>query len=272
MASEPELGPPLAQRELAAELKRRRRRAKKTPADVEEAGIVSRATLYRYESGEHRPDPSKVGDLLRLYGADDPTVEQAKRHARRTRERGWWQRYGEGRAGFVTYLGLESSARRLLTFQGLIPGLFQTQEYAWHVEQESALTVNQDTIRDTVAVRMERRAKALERSLEVVAVLDEAALRRHVGGPEVLSRQIRYLLELTDLPLIKILILPWHAGAHPADVGPFTILEFGGYSPIAFAQAYPGAHYMEEADHVKRMYAIFEAVSGKAVPIKEFMS
>jgi hypothetical protein len=129
---------------------------------------------------------------------------------------------------YSTYIGLEAEATTLLTYQHVIPGLFQTEDYAEAINRATISGVSDDALEQRVEVRMQRQAVLTKPdALEVRAVLDEAALRRLVGGQSVMRKQLARLAELAELPNVIIQVIPFSAGAHPGTlVGPFVILQY----------------------------------------------
>jgi hypothetical protein len=165
--------------------------------------------------------------LLDVYEVTDE--EQRKRlHTltREARKKGWWQLYSD--IPYSTYIGLEAEAESFLTYENVIPGLFQTSDYAQAINRATGPGLSEDVLEQRLDVRMQRQ-QVLTQSppLEVRAVLDESALCRAVGGREVMRKQLARLLELAELPNILVQVIPFSGGAHPGTlVGPFVILRF----------------------------------------------
>ncbi len=187
----------------------------------------SNSKLSRIETGRTTPTAPDVSKLLDLYDVHD----QARREelavlTREAKRKGWWQLYSD--IPYSTYIGLETEAATMLTYQHVIPGLFQTEGYAEEINRETISGVTDDALEQQLEVRMQRQ-QVLTKSdaLEVRAVLDEAALRRVVGGKEVMRAQLLKLRELGDLPNVIIQVIPFSAGAHPGTrVGPFVVLQY----------------------------------------------
>jgi Domain of unknown function (DUF5753) len=164
--------------------------------------------------------------LLRLYDVtDDEEINRLVGLARISRQRPWYNELqGVVNPDFAKYLGYENSASTIRDFQPLIiPGLLQTDDYARAVL--SALGASR--IDDRVDLRMQRQERLEgEEGPYIVCVVDEAALRRDVGGPAVMRRQLRQLQAAAGLPKVSVAILPFTAGAHPGMLGSFAIIEF----------------------------------------------
>ena len=224
------LSPTARQRRLMAELIRLREGSGLSRAQVAERVGATDSTLWRYETGATRPKPGDVAILLDVYGIHGAEREELIEMAKHARKRGWWHRHRQSlKPGFDSYIGLEAAASVVRTFQTLVvPGILQTEGYARAIIEQTAITSVPDQVDEKVLVRLSRQELLTREDdpLQVVAVLDEAVLHRQVGGPEVMSEQIRHLLELTRRPNVTIRVVPFTQGAHAGMDGPFYLLEF----------------------------------------------
>ncbi|MER7901139.1 helix-turn-helix transcriptional regulator [Streptomyces sp. NPDC096046] len=200
-----------------------------------DAGHVIRASaskISRMEAGRHGFKLRDVADLLTLYGVTDEAeratllalAEQANAPA-------WWRHYSDVvPASMQTYLGAEQAASLIRCFQvQRVPGLLQTADYARAAVRLVHPDAGAAEIDRRVALRMARR-RILHRQppTQLWAVIDEAALRRPVGGTRVMRDQLRHLIEICRLPHVTVQILPFAVGAHAAEGGPVTILRLPG--------------------------------------------
>ena len=148
---------------------------------------------------------------------------------RQANEPGWWHRYNDLLpTWFQAYVGLEEAAARIRTYEvQFVPGLLQTKEYARAVITAGAAGLGAEEIARRVDLRLERQ-RVLDRPDGPVfwAVIDEAALRRPIGGAEVMRAQLEHLAELMRQPNITIQIMPFSFGGHSAEGGAFSILRF----------------------------------------------
>jgi hypothetical protein len=126
------------------------------------------------------------------------------------------------------YLAMEDAATRIRSWQSsLIPGLFQIPEYTRALCVASAAWEDPADIERDVEVKQKRQGRLLgERPLQLHAVIWEAALRQEVGGPHIRRAQLERLLEVAELPNVRLQVLPFRTGAHPCISGPFSILSF----------------------------------------------
>jgi hypothetical protein len=175
-----------------------------------------------------------MGDLrslLDLYQVSGSVFDRLSELCRTAGQRGWWDAYGGSlRSGYSTFLALENDADSERSYsQTIVPGLFQTSEYAEHIMRASLFAVPPGEIARRVQARLARR-RLLDRDnpLQISMVLDEGVLRRHVGGPDVMVAQISHLVELAERPNITLQILPFEKGPHIGLTGAFVVLSFPG--------------------------------------------
>lgn len=196
-----------------------------------EAGHAIRSSesdVSRLESGRLGLKPRDVADLLTLYGITEKTEHATARDlAVRSNSPGWWQPYADVIPPWMlTYLSMEQSAQVIRGFElQFIPGLLQTEDYAYAVIRRGHPRAPQAEIERRVELRM-RRQQVLHRSVppHLWVVIEEAALRRTVNDRDVMRAQLKHLIELSsDLSHITVQILPFEAGGHPA--GPVTLLR-----------------------------------------------
>src|ERR1700734_623142 len=203
-----EHSPTVRRRRLAAELRGLREAAKLTCEEVAEHLECSASKISRVETGRVSVSPRDVRDMLQIYGVPPDQREELVQLARDSRQKGWWHAYSDSiQPHFATYLGLESAASEIRIYEvSLIPNLLQTEEYARAVISAGMVTSPQDDIERQVALRMARQPP-LTRSTDppkVWAVLDEAALRRRVGGAGLMRLQLENLLGLSALANVSL--------------------------------------------------------------------
>jgi Domain of unknown function (DUF5753)/Helix-turn-helix domain len=188
----------------------------------------SASKISRVETGRVSVTPRDVRDLLDIYGAPAELHESLMQLARESRQKGWWHAYGDTvQPHFATYLGMESAASEIRVYAvSRIPSLLQTGDYAREVAASELVQRPDSDLNRIVAMMAERRRLASASGPKIWAVLDEAAVRRLVGGQEVMRAQLEYLLEVGTRPGISVQVIPFSGGAHPAMGRPFTILSF----------------------------------------------
>jgi transcriptional regulator with XRE-family HTH domain len=223
-------GPTVHRRRLRGELRRARSEAGRTQREVAQAMDWSLSKLIRIESGAVSVSTTDLKALLDHYGVSDrQEVERLVELAQAGKDRrGWWSTYRDAVSQqYLTFLAHEDAASSIQQFEPLlVPGLLQTEAYARTVLQALAQTAPSKRIDDWVDLRMKRQ-DLLERDPlpELLFVLDEAVLRRPVGGPDMMRAQLNKLQQLAERPNITIEVVPFSAGAHPGMKGSFVILE-----------------------------------------------
>ncbi|MDX2545153.1 helix-turn-helix domain-containing protein [Streptomyces sp. WI04-05B] len=221
-------------RRLGAELLRLRDTSGKTQQQAAEVINATNSKIVKMERGWVPMRDPDIRVLCESYGLSDPKalarlLSLARLDRERRKAKGWWQ--DSPHPGSLSeYIALEDAASRVRTWQlSLIPGLFQTAEYARSVTvtEGAGVWVDPDEIERLVDIRMRRQARLHdERPLQLYAVVWEAALRQLIGGPDTMRAQLEHLLEVAELPNVRVQVLPFRAGGHPCISGPFTIISF----------------------------------------------
>ncbi|MEV4180111.1 helix-turn-helix transcriptional regulator [Streptosporangium canum] len=248
--------PAWARKQLADALKEARERCGLSIKDAAKALAVDSSKISRIENNDWKlPSLRYVDDALTVYQVTDPKRrEQLLIWAEEGRQKGWWEEYRD--VLDPTLLGYEAEASAIRTYEALlVPGLLQTPAYAEAVFR-GGQAVDDGLIARRIEARLARK-RTLERDTppSFYAVIDEAALRKHVGGPEVMREQIQHLVTMADRPNIIIQIMPDAVGAHAGMSGPFTVLEYStssGAPAVVHLETAAGDFYVEERDAVER--------------------
>ena len=266
-------GGPTVQRMLVgAKLRRLRTDLGLTREQAADHIRASAWKIHRLENGQVGFKERDLRDLLDLYQEHDPQeVADTLAMAREANHPGWWQHYGDVLpAWFRAYVDLESAASLIRTYEGqYIPGLLQTDDYIRAVVHAAHLTDSSDEVGRRVRLRMARQLLLTrDQPPRLWAVIDEAALRRPVGGPEVMRGQLERLIEATKLATITLQLLPFASGAHPAMAGAFSILRFGDQElpDVVYLEHLTGASYLDKRDEVERYLDIMELLCLQAEP------
>lgn len=264
-------------RQLGRRLRRLRDAARKTSADVEQAGLASQAKLWRVETGQVAVKIGDIRGLCWLYGADAATADTLTQWATGVRQPGWWEDFDEPlstREGL--YLGLEATAQHLQVYEPeRVPDQLQIPDYTRALYLAVKPRANEAAVREYLKLQQERRTALTQGvpSPRLTAVLNEGALTRPVGGPDVMREQIRLLSKLTDLLHVDVRYLPWRAGAHPAmGAGGFTILDFAEAKDpaVVYVETHTGARYLELPTEVDEYRHVFTRIYAQSRPISEY--
>jgi transcriptional regulator with XRE-family HTH domain len=256
---------------LGAQLRRFREAADVTPEEAAWHLRASRSKISRLENGRTRFKDRDVSDLLELYGVTDPQVAAGMLElTTQANEQAWWTKYGDILPGwFEPYLGLEASATRIRTFDlQFINGLFQTEAYARAVTMIGSRPAAAGEVDRRVGVRIRRQELLTAANPpRVWSILDEAALRRPVGGSEVMRGQLRRLIEVTRLPNVTLQVVPFRAGAHDGAGGSFTVLRFGerDIPDVVYIEQLTGAQYLEKRADTDHYLDVINRLSATAL-------
>ncbi len=224
--------------------------------DVAKHTGISRANLSKIEQAESKTVPTPtLNKLLDLYRIEVSEVRDAMHElSRLAGERGWWARYKDLLPQMLPDFEAEACAFRTYHAQ-VIPGMLQTPEYAGAVFRANKVRED-DEIADRVSARI-RRQEVLKRPNPPTysAIIDEGALKRTVGSPEVMRAQLQHLIHMAARRNIDIYVLPFAAGAHPATEGTFIVMDFPDPrdASIAYLENPATSLYLEE-DHQIRMF------------------
>lgn len=191
-----------------------------------------------------------VRALLATYEANASTVANLVEVAQTATQRGWWHRYaGSIPDEYATYIGFESDASRIWNFELIsIPGLLQTERYTRSILQAGLARLTEDEIERLVEVRMRRQTLLRRENPPALwVVLDEAAIRRQVGGRDSMAEQMNHLATIAGLPNVDVQVIPFGAGAHPGTPGAFVVLGFADPSDreVVYIETMAGDLYPE---------------------------
>lgn len=230
----PRTPPTVRMRRLASELRRLRAAAGMSREDVAERTDINVATLYRLETARGRPQRRTMTSLLDIYEVDGDERTELLNLLKAAGEKGWLQPYFSSiPEEYSMYIQLESEAEGVRNYESLlVPGLLQTPAYARATTQGESPGATAELIDLQSQIRESRQALLRrENPLTLWAIVDEAALRRVVGGPDVMREQYEHLLSMISLPNVTFQIVPFEAGSHPGMLGGFTLMDFAAPDP-----------------------------------------
>ncbi|MGC1567024.1 MAG: helix-turn-helix transcriptional regulator [Trebonia sp.] len=256
---------------LGGQLRRLRETGGITP---EQAGFeirASRSKISRLETGRVGLKGRDVQDLLTLYGVtDEDVLEKVLALVRQSNTPDWWAKYNDILPGwFEAYLGLESAASTIRSFEiQFVHGLFQTEDYARAVTRPGRKGAPAGEIEDWVRLRLSRQAlHARQKPPRIWSVMDEAVLRRPVGGPAVMRAQLRHLVKMGAMPHVTLQVVPFSRGRHAAESGSFTVLRFEerDLPDVVYLEQLTGAIYLDQRSDVEQYLEVVDEVSGEAL-------
>lgn len=257
-------------RRLSVLLLEMRDDAKLSKEDVSARTGINVTTLYRIETAQARPQRRTLMTMLDLYDVDEARRQEALELLSDAQKPGMSRPYeaslSEVYAAYINFESVALSARHYQT--SFIPGLLQTEQYAMAVIDTCMPKLEASDLERRARARMDRAAVlAKDEPLELWVVLDEAAIRRMVGGPEVMSGQLRRLGEATKRKNVILQILPFDAGAHPGMAGSFTILDFPDPTDpeLVYVEGISGDALIEGHTEIRRFGVMFDQLRAMAL-------
>ena len=261
--------PTVRRRELGALLRALRLKKSLTVEQAADQLMISMSKLSRMETGQSAAAARDVRDLCILYGVtDDAERDRMMKLAAEGRQRAWWQSYD---LGYETYVGLEADALSISAFQSsVIHGLLQTADYARAGHEGAMPRLDPGQIELQIEAKLTRQRILTKDNPPLLAViLDEAALHRMVGGSQVMEAQLAKILDMSSLPNVRVQVLPYAVGAHPAVESNFTIVGLPDPTPgVVFVEGLIGSTYLERDDDLTRYQTIFRKLESIALSPK----
>lgn len=270
--AEPQAGSTVPRRQLGRYLRDLRGKAGLTARAAARELERSEPTLWRIETGQVSVRSIEVDLMCRLYGASPELTKALVSLAKETKAKGWWQAYGDVVPEWLDlYIGLEAAATRISWYMSdLVPGLFQTADYARELTRLHVPDETEAEIDRRVELRLARQA-ILTRPIDpplITVTLRESILRCPVGGPAVMAGQLARLVEIAELPNVSLRVVPFTAGLHSGMLsGSFEVLRFplngngeDSEPPTVFSDLFTGAIYLDKPDEVERYDRAFTGI------------
>jgi transcriptional regulator with XRE-family HTH domain len=267
----PEGSPTVRRRELGMTLRKLREGKGLSVKQVTDHLMCSPSKVSRIETGQRGATLRDVRDLCDLYGV----VAQAERDhlmtlAREGKQQGWWQSYD---LPYSNYVGLEAEATAVSGFHSsVLPGLLQTADYAQEIHKAAVPEVSTPELTpEIIEQRVEARIRrqdllSKENPLNFSVVIDEAVLHRLVGGSHVMRTQLKHVADMATLPNVRIQVIPYGVGAHPALESTFYILDFSDTVPsVVYVEGLVGWIYLERKEDLDRYRRVFQRLGDIAL-------
>ena len=264
-------GPTVRRRRLGTELRKLRESNGYKLEEVAAQLGVAPSTLSRIETGKAPTKSAYLNQMLEMYGVVEPGQRQVLVDmAREGHRKGWWAAYDDVLpSGFDIYVGLEAETAAVRGYEiSVVHGLLQTPDYARAVLGEMFPRHATDQIDRLVDLRIERQRRLDDDPpLDLWAILDEAVIRRPVGGNQVMRHQLEHLVNMAAKPGVTMQVLPFASGAHAGHGGPFSILEFPNRtdSEVAYVESVAGYLYLEKDREVRTRVEAFDRLRAAAL-------
>ncbi|MBD9702262.1 helix-turn-helix domain-containing protein [Streptomyces sp. ID01-12c] len=233
---------------------------------------VSKATVSRYETQAGPVKWLVIDALCREYDATDAARRAVVNLAKSAKEQGWWSSFADSIPESMNLLlTLENEAVRESHFCCVyVPGLLQTREYSTALQKANDVPLAPMEIERLVDIRMKRQEiLSRPRPPRLWAILDESVIRRVVGSPQAMKRQLDRLLDANESPHITLQILPFSKGAHAAALGSFVII--GGLEPaldVVYVDFHTGSLFLEQKEELEKYRLAFEYLRAQALDME----
>jgi transcriptional regulator with XRE-family HTH domain len=266
--------PTMRRRRLAAELRQLRHGTGLSIEDVAGELGWQPSKLSRIENRQIGIGTPDLRKLLDIYKVEDRAYRaDLTEMARRATERGWWQSYSGGvvQSALGNLIGLEAEARTIRSYEPeLVPGLLQTEAYARAIMRAWQPAWTAADIDRRVEIRLGRQDVLHEATTnlpQLNCVINEAVLRRSVGGNDVMHEQIEALAKEREPANVTVQVLPFNSGAHPAMTGPFQIMTFWdpGDLGVVHVESAMSALTLERPDELRRYDEIWGSLQARAL-------
>lgn len=262
----------VARRIVARVMRDARIRSRTTVTKAASVAGFAQGTLTKYERAENPFPKTVVYRLADFYGLETEVRDRLVDLAGQ-RTLGWWQVYKDIPDWFATYVAFESEALEILAYQdSVIPGLFQTPDYARGLMEADAHPGSADQVKAQVEIRTQRQARLTdEEPLHLHVIFNEEALHRPSGGPEVMREQLSFLIQRANLENIHLQILPFSAGVHTSSETSFVIMQFPDLlesvevGDLVYIEYKLGSLYLEEPDDSDAFKTTFQHLAKVAL-------
>jgi transcriptional regulator with XRE-family HTH domain len=267
--------PAVRRRRLGAELRRLRDLAGLTSGEAAARAGWHQSKVSRIETGHSSVRAEDVNLLLDIYAVRDRDVRDLLcTLAGHGHQRGWWHDFREVLpVEYRDFISLETGASRARSLEtSVVPGLLQTPGYALALTRDVMPQLSPREVAALVDVRIARQAVLhQDPPLELAAVLDEAVLRRCVGGPEVMAGQLRWLAQAAELPQVSLQVLPFAAGGHIGVTGSFVIFSFPRIADldVVVLDHLTGSLCVDRKEDIAAYTAAFARLCDRALPCAE---
>ena len=249
------------------ELRQLRERAELSREQVAESTEINRATLYRIEMAQAKPQLRTLRALLDAY--DVPATRQSELVSllKLAKEESWLQVASEGLPDqYATYIGFEQEAKAVFNYESsFVPGLLQTEGYARAAIPGGDPELPAEMVESRVAARMARQAQ-WDPSSALTAIIDEAVLHRVVGGPKIMREQLQRLVDDSERPHVTLRMIPFEAGVHPGMHGSFVLLKFDHEAhDVVYIEMNAADLFLESDENLRRYRNVLERLQAMAV-------
>ncbi|MEV7376861.1 helix-turn-helix domain-containing protein [Streptomyces lydicus] len=240
-------------------LREQREAAGLTQQQLADAAVMTRSHIAHIEAGRRIPSKEDARRLDKALDTGNVLSSFLPNDNTRVADR------------FADALQLEQQATMIREFSpSFVPGIFQTEAYARAVMRRAFPPWSQEECDRLVVTRLERAKILMDPVTPVVwAVVDEAVLRRPIGGPGVMAEQITHLVRLVEEERVRVQVLPMGLGAHPLMSGMLSLMWFEDQPPVAYSEGVSVSKVHDAPDVVLRLQGAYDFALSEALPLTE---
>ncbi|MFI8389836.1 Scr1 family TA system antitoxin-like transcriptional regulator [Streptomyces sp. NPDC085540] len=246
-----------------AKLRKLRIRAGLTQRQLGDKVPIAHSRIAQFELGNEVPPEDVNGKLDVLLDADGDLVDLWG-HIKRTPYPDWAR----------AFVALEAKAVKMLKYMAhAVPGLLQTESYARALLRISRPRDTDGQIEALVSARLDRQSILGAPAPPLLwCILDEAVIRRPVGGPAVMREQLARVLLLAETPHVVVQVLPFKAGGHPVMGGSLTLLSFERGQDVAYTEGSHSGELVETAEEVAEYALAYDLLQAQSLPPDESLT
>ncbi|MFI0465970.1 helix-turn-helix domain-containing protein [Saccharopolyspora sp. 5N102] len=265
----PTISPTVGRRWLAQEVRRLREAAGLKQSDVAKRLRCNQSKIGHMETMRNAISGPDLEVMLPFLGVPPERIDWYLQLADVAMEKGWWDGNRAIPEWFSLYIGLEWGASCVREWDlGFVPGILQTPAYADAVIRDGA-SASDKVLRMQTDARIQRQAALMrtERPMELHAIIDEAALRRQIGGPTAMREQIEHLAIRSEQAQVTLQVMPFAAGPHRGQLGSFSCIDFDHVDDpgVVYVENQRGGLYLEEPEEIEVFRHVFDEVASKAL-------
>ncbi|MEU4684043.1 helix-turn-helix domain-containing protein [Streptomyces xinghaiensis] len=220
----------------------------------------SASSIASFEQGRRIPLPRFIDRADEVLGAGG-LLKALKEEVERAQYPGF----------FRDAARLEAGATALYVYAVYaVPGLLQTEDYARAGFRLQRPLVDEDIIEQRLSARMARQGIYDRRPAPLLSfVIEEAALRRPIGGHTTLRRQWERMLHLGQLRNVEIQVMPTEREDHAALGGPFTLIDASTGQRIAYTEVQDDSRLYTERSKIRELETRYGILRSQALTPRE---
>lgn len=267
----PNLSPTLRRRRLGRELRKLREARKMSAIAVAKAIGSNQTKVSSVEGARRKFTEVELSRALDVLDATPDKAEELRILHQHSDQLGWWDEYSDVLPDNMELLvGLEEGAAWMRQYsEAFVPALLQTERYAHAIISSAAPYQRSADLPRLVEFRLERQKKLADPDFRLTAVVNEGALRRHVGGREVMRDQLQSLLNGDHSATVELHVLPFEAGEHPAQGQTFGLISFPEPEDpeIIFVDNAATSGFLERRPEIRQHTSAFGVAMNKALDL-----